>query len=387
MKILFHHRIASADGQAVHIDELTSALRRAGHEVVVVGPGGSKGRSIGQSSQRVTTFKRYLPRALYELLELSYSLVAYYRLRAAYLKFAPDVLYERANLFSPAGVWLKRRYRLPMLLEVNAPIFRERSRFGGISLKRLARWSEELTWRAADFVIPVSGVLAAIIRDSGIANERIEVIPNAVDPERFIREIDSARAKRCLGLEGRMVLGFTGFVRGWHAVDRVIDLLANSLAGANLHLVVVGDGPQRRALERRASALGVTQSLTFAGPVQRAEIPRYIAAFDIALQPGVTPYASPLKLFEYMALGRAIVAPDTPNMRELLVDGETAVLFDPDDPKSLGSAIERLSGDAALRERIGANARAAIMARGLTWDNNARRTVELVRRLIPGPVD
>lgn len=387
MKILLHHRIASADGQAVHIDELTAALRRAGQEVMIVGPGSSKGRRIGQSSRRVTAFKRYLPRTLYELLELSYSLVAYYRLRAAYLKFKPDVLYERANIFLLAGLWLKRRYQVPMLLEVNAPIFRERSRFGGISLERLARWSEELTWRGADFVLPVSGVLAEIIRDTGVPDERILVIPNAVDPERFMGEVDNAAAKRCLGLEGRTVLGFTGFMREWHAVDKVIDVLANSIAAANLHLVVVGDGPQRGALERRASALGVTQSLTLAGPVQRAEIPRYIAAFDIALQPGVTPYASPLKLFEYMALGRPIVAPDTPNIRELLVDGETAVLFDPDDPKSLGSAIERLCGDAALRERIGANARAAISARGLTWENNARRIVELARRLIPRPVD
>ncbi len=384
MKILFHHRTASADGQAVHIDELTSALRNRGHEVIVVGPGGREDRRPGQDEGMVKALRRYLPRALYELLEISYSLVAYRRLKTAYRRHRPDILYERANLFLPVAVWLKRRYELPMLLEVNAPFFQQRNQLGGIALKRLALWSEEMTWRGADYVLPVTHVLADIVREAGVPDERIEVIPNAIDPDRFMREVDNDLIKQRLGLKDKIVLGFTGFVRDWHALGSVLRLLAESALSDSLHLLIIGDGPARPGLEQEARNLGIANRLTFTGPVQRDQVPEYVAAFDIALQPGVTPYASPLKLFEYMALGRAIVAPNKPNIREILVDGETAVLFDPDNPVSFPSAIERLISDPYLREEIGSAARKSIIERDLTWEHNARRIEALAERLI-GP--
>ena len=93
-------------------------------------------------------------------------------------------------------------------------------------------------------------------------------------------------------------------------------------------------------------------------------------------------YASPLKLFEYLALGRAIVAPDQPNIREILDDGVNAVLFDPADPDGLTRAIERLSHDDALRERVAEGARRTIAERGLTWDRNAERVTTLFNELL-----
>ncbi len=384
MKILFHHRTMSLDGQAVHIDELTSALRNLGHEIIVVGPESRCRRDIGQDNGQLPALRRHLPRVLHELLELSYSLVAYSRLKAAYRLYRPDVLYERGNLFLPAGVWLKRKYGLPMLLEVNAPMFRERSQIGGLALAGLARWSEEMTWHGVDYLLPVTHVLAQAIREVGIPEECIVVVPNAVNPERFAQVDDTAIAKERFGLSGRMVLGFVGFMREWHGLHRVIDLLAESEPATNLHLLVVGDGPVRPALERRARERGVFDQVTFTGAVRRDAVPSHISAFDVALQPNVTPYASPLKLFEYMALGRAIVAPNAPNIREVLIHNETAVLFDPDGPGDFAEAIASVCADAPLRERIGAAARKAILEQGLTWEHNARRVEGLCKRLKQG---
>jgi glycosyltransferase involved in cell wall biosynthesis len=242
-----------------------------------------------------------------------------------------------------------------------------------------------MTWRGADYVLPVTHVLADIVREAGVPDERIEVIPNAIDPDRFMREVDNDLVKQRLGLKGKIVLGFTGFVRDWHALGSVLRLLAESALSDSLHLLIIGDGPARPGLEQEARNLGIANRLTFTGPVQRDQVPEYVAAFDIALQPGVTPYASPLKLFEYMALGRAIIAPNKPNIREILVDGETAVLFDPDNPISFPSAIERLISDPYLREEIGSAARKIIIERDLTWEHNARRIEALAERLI-GPV-
>jgi glycosyltransferase involved in cell wall biosynthesis len=384
VKILYHHRTRSKDGQTVHIEELVAALRRLGHDVILVGPRAIERESFGADAGAVAVLKRCLPGAVYELMEFAYAFAAYARLRKAYLEHRPDVLYERYNLFMPAGVWLKHRYKLPMLLEVNAPLVAERSRFGGLALKGLARWSERSVWRGADYVLPVTEALAAFVRDAGVPNDRIVVIPNGVNGDRFFRPFDGVAAKRRLGLKGQLVLGFTGFVRDWHGVDNVIDLIADNPTRLELHLLVVGDGPACPGLEKRARDRGVADRLTITGVIERDSVADYLAAFDVALQPAVNPYASPLKVFEYMALGLAIVAPATANICEIVTDGETALLFDPDDPASLGAAIERICRDDALRERVGAAARQAIEERGLTWENNARRIVALFERLGAG---
>ena len=378
MKILYHHRTGSTDGQAVHIEELMTALKALGHEIVKVAPGGSENQEFGEENGLVAALKRHLPQAVYELMELSYSLVAYRRLKKAYLEHKPDVLYERSNLFLLSGVWLKRRYKLPMLLEVNSPLFEERSRFNGVALKRLARWTEETAWREADYALPVTDVLADYLRKAGVPDERIRVIPNGINKDRFLKDIDTRLIRERLQLDGSLVLGFTGFVRDWHGLNHVVDLLAEKRDGNRLHLLVVGDGPAREGLEAQARQLGVSDQVTFTGVIGRDEVAQYIAAFDVALQPAVTRYASPLKLFEYMALGRAIVAPDMRNIKEILTDEVDSLLFDPEVEGGFKSAIERICGDHELRNRIGEAARAAITEKALTWENNARRIEALV---------
>jgi glycosyltransferase involved in cell wall biosynthesis len=180
------------------------------------------------------------------------------------------------------------------------------------------------------------------------------------------------------------VLGFVGFVRAWHGIDAVLAAMATATTGPRLALTLVGDGPVRAELEAQAASLGLSGRVRFTGLVDHHHVPAEVAGFDIALQPKVTPYASPLKIFDYMAAGRAIVAPDQPNIREILRDGQTALLFDPDAPldapRGLWTAISRLAADPALRARLGAAARAELEARDYTWAGNANRVATLAAR-------
>jgi glycosyltransferase involved in cell wall biosynthesis len=381
MRILYHHRIRSKDGQYVHLEELTQALQDLGHEIILVGPTAIEREEFGAEAGIVALLKRGLPQELYEFLELSYSLWAYKRLRAAIRRYKPDCIYERCNLFQVAGVWAKRAYGLPMLLEVNAPLLEERRKYSGLSLVSLARWSQNYVWKAPDYLLPVTDVLAGYLRRAGVSDSKIVVIPNGVNLARFEKTVDRQEAKRRLDLEGRLVLGFTGFVREWHALERLIDFIAHSSRAGRVHLLLVGDGPARKALEDYARALGVQASMTITGVVPRDEVALYISAFDVALQPAVVPYASPLKLFEYMVLGCAIVAPASPNLCEILVNDQNALLFEPENPDSLSHALERVCFDPALRDRIGQGAAKTIIERGLTWENNAKRVVSLFESL------
>lgn len=383
MRVLYHHRTASKDGQAVHIEEMITALREQGHEVRVVAPGGGHDEPRGQMGAEVgwvAKLRARLPKAVYELMELAYTLVAYRRLAAAAHEFKPDVIYERYNLFLLAGAMLKRRTGLPLLLEVNAPLAEERGKFGGLGLPWLARWAEAKAWRGADFVLPVTDVLADHVRAVGVPNERIVVVPNGINEAHFAAAPSQLDAKASLGWPGALVLGFTGFVRDWHGMDRVIRWMASPAAPVQARLLVVGDGPVRAELEQLAADLKLGDRVRFTGVVHRDRVPGLVAAFDVALQPAVVAYASPLKLIEYLALGKAIVAPNQPNIAEVLRDDVNALLFEPGDAAGLERSLARLAHEPALRQRLGDGARDTIHLMQLTWAGNARKAVGLAVR-------
>ena len=387
MKILYHHRIGSKDGQAVHIDGLVCALRDAGHEVVVVGPAAAHRMEFGDEAGVVAFIRRRLPRPIAEALELAYNVPAFLRLYRAVSRHRPALIYERYNLFFVAGAVLRAIQETPFLLEVNAPLFDERSRYGGLSLNGVARRVESFVWRRADVVLPVTEVLAQSIRAAGVDPSRIVVIANGV-AEDFLAPGSEARAfRRELGVDGRLVLGFVGFVRAWHGLETAIDVIAERGEDLDLHLLVVGDGPALADLRRQAAERGVAGRVTFAGLVPRSGIRRYIEAFDVALQPNVVPYASPLKIFEYMALERPIIAPDAPNIREILQDEQTALLIRPERPEDMAAAVEKLARDAELRQRLAGNAKQALIDRRLTWCGNAERVVALAAPLLKKRAD
>lgn len=381
MKILYHHRTASKDGQAVHIEELIGALRLLGHEVRVVAPEIESGGGMGEDATLVHKLKAALPKTLYELLELAYSFVAYRRLLKTAHEFKPDFIYERYNLFLLAGAMLKRKLGLPLLLELNSPLAEERGRHsGGLGLPWLARWAEARAWQAADFVLPVTRVLAGDVAAAGVPAARIVVIPNGINRDHFATAPTPEVAKQRLGLAGKLVLGFTGFVRDWHGVDRVIRWMATVNAPANAVLMVVGDGPVRGELEQLAADLHLHDRVRFTGVINRDRVPEHVAAFDIALQPAVVPYASPLKLFEYLALGKAVIAPRQPNIEEILTDGDNALLFEANQPGAFEQSLTCLCADGALRERLSASAKATIDHLDLTWLGNARKVIQLAKR-------
>ncbi|MDB5412182.1 MAG: hypothetical protein JWR10_517 [Rubritepida sp.] len=370
MKILYSHRIGSRDGQGVHLEAMVGALRAQGHEVQLVGPAGFDKAALGGESSLVARLRRLLPRWLAELAELAYAVPATWRLARAAAAFRPDVIYERANLYHIAGRLVAKLRGVPLLLEVNAPMAEERGRFGGLALPRLAAAMERFSWHGASRALPVTEVLAGHLVAAGVPRERIAVVPNGIHLEEFPEAAPASE-------RDPLVLGFVGFVRDWHGLDVVLRGMAGWQGSPGLSLVVVGEGPARAGLERLAGELGIADRIRFTGLAERAEIPAYIAGFDIALQPAAVAYASPLKVFEYMAAARAIVAPDQPNLREVLDHAHSALLFDPAEPGAFWRAVERLARAPELRRQLGDNARAEVLRRDLTWEGNARRVVAI----------
>lgn len=381
LKILYHHRTSSQDGQAVHIEEMIAAFRALGHEIILVAPAGGEQSGTGIDDRWVVFLKRYLPRFCYELMELAYNLISYRELARLIRVHQPDCIYERYNLLLLSGTWARRRFRLPLILEVNSPIFEERLRYDGFSLHQIAKWCQAHIWTTADRVLPVTQVMAEIVYSYGVDPARTTVLHNGINVHQFEQLPAQAPTRAALGLDHKLVLGFTGFIRKWHGLDKVIAMLALDPPDSARHLLVVGDGPEREALEQQAKRLNIAHRVKFTGVVERQEVPGYVALFDIALQPAVVAYASPLKLIEYLASGKAIVAPAQPNICELLTDGQNALLFDPAQPDSMPQTINRLCQDPALMERLQTNARATIGSKKLTWAENAQTIAGLIEGL------
>ncbi len=388
MNILYHHRTQAEDGQAVHVRALIEALGQEGHAVREVGlvrhAQAAEGQQSPSAERRRWGWVTRLPRFARELAEYAYSPAGRRRILSAAAGFRPDFVYERYAFGNTAGVMAARRLGVPLVLEVNSPMVDELARTRGLSFPRLAHKTEAHVFRSADRVCVVSGVLGDMLQDLGVARERILVTPNGVHLELYDypdRAAARRAARRDLGLAPQaeqlapeLVLGFVGYYRAWHRLDLVIGALAApELAGARL--VLVGDGPARAELERAAAERGVAGRVHFAGRRAHAAIPGLLPAFDVALVPAINPYASPLKLHEYMAAGLPSIAPDQPNLREVLTDGENALLVPAGEPDALKRALVRLAGDARLCDELGRRARRTVELRDLTWRGNARRVV------------
>jgi len=366
VNVLYHHRTKSRDGQAVHIRELIAAMSRRGMGVKEWALSKGDSGDMGSEGGLFGRLAALAPRGAYELAEHGYGLAVNKRLVAAGKACAADVLYERHALNNTAGVRAARRLGIPLLLEVNSPLTHERSAHETLVFQRWSRASERRVLAAADRLLVVTQVLADMLVADGVDREKVVVIPNGASLSQYpVRGPDAHED---------LVVGFSGFFRPWHDIESLVTGLADGVLPAHARLLLVGDGPSREAIEAQALRLGVADRVTITGAVERERIPDLVRSMDICVQPAATAWASPLKLFEYMAAGRAIVAPDQPNLREVLDHKQTALLFEPGD---MAGAVAQLAHDSSLREALGLAARAKVEQQPYTWDGNAARVEQI----------
>jgi glycosyltransferase involved in cell wall biosynthesis len=275
-------------------------------------------------------------------------------------RFGADVLYERLALHSAAGSRAARRLGIPHLVELNAPLLDEARKYRELEEREAAERLEATTLRDATLVLAVSRPLADYARRRGARS--VEIMPNAVAIERYPPQ------HRGEGGHSPLTAIFSGRVRPWHGLDTVAAAW-QLLGDAAPVLVLAGDPGEARLLLERSGA-------ELLGPIPHGQMPDVLAAADIGLAPyaeDAPDYFSPLKLFEYMAAGLAVVAGDLPATRELLSD-DSGVLVPRGDPDALAGAVASLAADPAWRTRLGRNARACIAA-GHTWRQRARLVI------------
>ncbi len=390
MRVLYHHRTRATDAQRVHIREIVQAFRALGHHVEMVALVDAEREEQDASREsREAIWKRAVKRIpfAYEAVQLGYNLVGLPWLLAKIYAGRIDFIYERYSLLNFCGVLAARLSRRPIVLEVNSPFALEQHQHREIRAIRFSNWTERVISNAATRVIVVSGPLRRIMADNGIRESKLLLMPNGVNLEHLRRADETPALRKRLGLEGKVVIGFAGWFREWHGLEFLIEAFAASgLAARGAALLLIGDGPIAPGLRALAAKLGIGHAVVFTGPVPHEVVPPYLNLMDIAVQPAANAYCCPIKILEYMGIGRAIVAPRQENVSELLGDGQEALLFEPGDSGALVRALSALIENPELRTRLGNQAFQAIERRGLLWVSNAARVIDsLAAQASPGP--
>ncbi len=375
MRILYQHRTLADGAEGIHISEMVEAFEALGHTVTMHALTSSARRGEGKPS-RWGRLKDALPRAVFELAAVAYNLVDYVSFRTALRDTTPGLVYKRHALYDAAVILACRHSGVPVVLEVNCPYSSDAHRaFEVVRFPRIARLLERVAFARATLVATVSSPLAQQVERISRGGARVVVVPNGANPSRFAPERPSPELRARLAPDGAVLAGWAGILRPWHRVDLLLEAVAPFEA---LHLAVIGDGPDRPRLEEVVRRLRLSRRVCFTGRVPHDEMPAYIATLDVAVAADDrTGYASPMKLLEYMAMGKAVVAPRLPNIQDFIDEGVDGALFAPGDAGDLGLTLSRLAHDVDLRERLGRNARLKV-ERERNWQAIARTILDTV---------
>ena len=286
-----------------------------------------------------------------------------------------DFIYERYSLWSYAAMEFARRQGIPGVLEVNAPLIDEQAKHRSLMNVSLGEAVAELVFGMASSLVAVSAEVAEYLERFVTARGRIHIVPNGVNVERFASPVLSE-----LSSPGAFTIGFVGTLKPWHGLPALIDAFTLlHRRRPETRLLIVGDGPERNAIESRLRERGVLDATCLIGAVSPAEVPAYLRSMSVAVAPyPETPgfYFSPLKVYEYMAAGLPVVASRIGQLAEVITDGETGLLCSAGDAVSFAAAFEVLMDDPKLRRQLGEAARAHVRDKH-TWDQVAQRILRL----------
>jgi glycosyltransferase involved in cell wall biosynthesis len=307
---------------------------------------------------------------------------------------APAFIYQRCGLGDLTGLRLARAFARPFVLEYNGPEVWVAETWGtGIDHGEDYQRIETELLKRADVVLAVSQPLVEEAVARGADPARVLLSPNAADSRRFHPGVDGAGIRARLGLEGKAVAMLVSSFGPWHGVSTALEAFAkikarNPALAESSALVLVGRGSGFEDAVALASGLGISRHVAFTGPVPASEAPAMLAAADVLLSPqvhnadGTLFFGSPTKLFEYMAMGKPIIASDLAQIGDILENGTTALLTEPGNVDALADALERALSDPASLAPLAASAR-RLLESGHTWDRRIEAMQAALDALAP----
>ena len=314
------------------------------------------------------------------------------RLEALARELKPDVLHAHSPVLNAIpAIRVGKRLGIPVVYEIRA-FWEDAAVDHGTTAEgslryRATRAMETWAIKRAGHVFTICEGLRRDIIGRGLPENKVTVIPNAVDVEGFqLSGEPDAALKQKLGLDGKTVLGFVGSFYAYEGLDLLLDAFPTLLERhAELRILLVGGGPQDANLKARAERLGIADKVVFTGRVPHSEVSRYYDLIDLLVYPRhsmrLTELVTPLKPLEAMAQGRIFAASDVGGHRELIRDGETGRLFGAGDATALADTVSAMLNG---RENWPAMRQAGrrFVEEVRNWKNSVRNYTAVYRALI-----
>lgn len=383
-----HYEGVTEGGSFAHVRGVVSGLRELGTEVFFVSSGPLPGAVLGDELTRVQ-FPDH-PRIFMEAAEMRYNIRFVREADKVFRRERPDFVYHRHSAFCLSSARLARRFRIPLMLEVNNLEVWLRSNWDVLRFAKLCEMMEAIAFDRADRLFVVSDVLRRQMIEFGVDPAKVVVNPNGVDPAVFRPEIDGSDVRRRLGFGDHVVAGFLGTFGVWHGTDVLARAAVKACAeNPDLRVLMIGKGDLLPTVHDIVREGGIEDRVTFLGGVPHEEVPAHLAACDFLVSPHVPMedgsefFGSPTKLFEYMAMGKGIVASALGQIGEILEDGVSARLVTPGSVDELAAGLLELAAAPELGARLGEGARREVVEK-YTWKSNAQRVLDAVQEVWDG---
>jgi glycosyltransferase involved in cell wall biosynthesis len=373
---------SAATGSRSRTLGIMGGFRAAGWEVnpYIAGDGLATRWMVGQKGEEAL-LSSWLARLAADMLRIIF---AVFGCLAARRKIGRvDWVFEYFGAFQAIG-WPFQRRGVPWILGTDALLHVESTHDRStVALAGLLKLAERWAYRRCDVLVCVSRPLAdMVIREMGIEREKVVVVPNAVNADMF--DPGKASPRRLFTSD---TIGFVGHLYPWQRLDLLIEAVAElSAEGLTYELVIIGDGPMRSAWQSLAHSLGLADHIRFTGPVAWEEVPSYIIGFDLAYM-GQVPlsvgemYLSPLKLYEYAAMARPVVASAFDDAGQLIVEGSTGYLFEAGSKQDLKRALRLAHSGRNQWAAMGARLRSAVLDQH-SWTARIRQMIGEIEAIV-----
>lgn len=387
MKIFFlrteYFRATTEGGSLAVTKGFTDGLLKLGHESIVAA---NRMLPLSEHVKQYTIPYPALFKNLPEVLFFPYNRKSFREAKKIIEREQPNFLYQRHSIFNYAGALLKRETGIPFLLQVEGSEVWVKKNWGKTYFIKALEWSEEIQMDQADAIVVVSSVLKSQLIELGVSAEKITVIPNGVNAERYSPDISGEAVRKKLELKEKFVIGYAGTFGHWHGVA-VLARAVKEVVGniPNAHVLFIGDGVLRGEVEAILRKDGVQHKATITGMMPSEAVPEYLAACDALVisainNPDVPFFQSPIKLFEYMAMQKPIAASRVGQVQEVIQDGANGLLVEENSPSELAEALCRLARNDSLRNSLARQARRDAVEK-YAWQENARAVLKVYEKV------
>lgn len=372
-------------GATSHINGVINSLQELGAEIEFVSNDRIAGIDHSASNfHLIEPEQNFMPRSAFDIANgLSFA----ERASKVVSQLRPSFIYERYSRFSVSGVSAAIENGIPLFLEYNGSEVWVGKHWDSTARLDLLERYELADLRLAARIFVISEIEKNNLLERGVPGHKIVVNPNGVDVEKFRPGVGGTRERAALGVgEDEILGGFLGTFGPWHGVLTLADAISSIPKAAKLKFLLIGDGSQRAEVEKRLAASGDLGRVIFTGSVPHGRVPALLDACDILISPhvpladGTEFFGSPTKLFEYMAMGKGIVASRLGQIGDVLDDGRDALLVEPGDANHLSTAIQKLAADRELTARLGRASRESAVSNH-TWKQNAAKVLDTFHQL------